>query len=185
MMNPDRYNNINFCLKCGAKLLLKMDREEKLRPHCENCDWIYYKNSVPAVACVVINELDHLLLIKRKFEPQANKWALPSGYIEIWQSPEEAAIDELYEETGLVGEIKHFIGYYDGYSPLYEKVLSLGFKMNITGGNLLAGDDALEAVYYPLNQLPPVAFQAHRDFIQKCGIKLYTETISIREKNGN
>ena len=174
----NRYKGINYCIKCGCSMSLNLDREGKMRPHCSSCGWIYYKNSIPAVACVVINELGQLLLIKRKFEPQAGLWALPSGYIEIWQSPEDAAISELEEETGLIGEIESFIGYYNGFSPIYEKVLSLGYKMKIIGGSLKAGDDALEAVFYDLDNLPEIAFWAHQDFVKKCGIPIK----SVNEK---
>lgn len=146
---------------------LKSDRETKLRPHCTQCNWIYYKNAIPAVACVVLNEKDEILIIKRLVEPNPNEWALPSGYIEINQSPEEAAIAEMQEETGLNGRIKQFLGYYDGYSPIYEKVLSLGYWLEITGGELQAGDDAGEAKFVAYDNLPKLAFLAHTYFVKK------------------
>ena len=170
MDNIERYNGINFCIRCGAKLRVLCDREEKLRPKCESCGWVYYKNSVPAVSCLVINENTEVLFIKRRFEPRAGHWALPSGYIEIWQSPEEAAVEELHEETGLVGEIEEYLGYYYGNSPIYEKVLSLGFKMKITGGKLQAGDDASDAKFFKIEEMPKHAFWAHKYFLNVKGI---------------
>jgi ADP-ribose pyrophosphatase YjhB (NUDIX family) len=170
MLDKNRYKEIKYCIRCGKKLLHKRDRENKIRPLCTDCGWIYYKNAVPAVACIVINESDEVLLIKRMFEPQAGRWALPSGYIEIWQTPEEAAIVELLEETGLIGEIDSFVGYYYGYSPIYEKVLSLGYKMTILGGVLKAGDDAIEAQFFNQADMPEVAFWSHQDFLIKSGI---------------
>lgn len=161
------YNNVNFCQKCGSKLSIQKDREGKERPHCPVCGWIYYKNPIPAAACLVINEQNEVLLVKRKFEPKANEWALPSGYIELWQTPEEAAIDELEEETGLVGEIDHFIDYYTGSSPIYIRILSFGFKMKIIGGTLKAGDDALEAKFFSLQDMPHIAFWSHEHFLRK------------------
>jgi len=172
MLDKDRYKNINNCIRCGDKLSLKKDRENKVRPQCDKCGWIYYKNAVPAVACLVLNEPDEVLLVKRMFEPQAGRWALPSGYIEIWQTPEEAAVDELLEETGLVGEIDSFIGYYYGYSPFYERVLSLGYRMLIKGGELKAGDDALEAMFFRQEDMPEIAFWSHQDFLIKSGINV-------------
>ncbi len=161
------YDQINFCIRCGNELEIREDREEKERPQCNKCGWIYYKNPIPAVACVVINEAHEVLLIKRKFEPKPNEWALPSGYMEIWQSPEQAAIDELEEETGLIGEVESFIDYYNGFSPIYLRVLSLGFVMKIKGGRLQAGDDALEAKFYSVGALPPIAFKSHIHFLRK------------------
>jgi ADP-ribose pyrophosphatase YjhB (NUDIX family) len=165
-LTKETYKNVYFCLRCGAKLTIKDDKEKKLRPQCSECGWVYYKNPVPAVACVVFNKKSELLIVKRKFEPNAGEWALPSGYLEIYQHPREAAHDELLEETGLIGEVDAFLDYYNGYSPIYEKVLSLGFLMEINGGNLQAGDDAEEAVFLPLDNLPPITFKAHRYFIQ-------------------
>jgi 8-oxo-dGTP diphosphatase len=167
----ERYKKINFCVQCGNKLIIKPDRENKDRPHCLECGWIYYKNPIPAVACVVKNEQGELLLVKRKFEPKPNMWALPSGYIEIWQDPKDAAVEELFEETGLKGIIIHFIDYYSGSSPIYEKILSIGFRLDIIGGELQAGDDALEAKFFKLDELPEIAFWSHRHFIKLENIK--------------
>jgi len=160
------YKNITFCVKCGNRLILKTDRENKLRPICENCGWVYYKNPIPAVACVVFNEKKELLIIKRKQEPKSGEWALPSGYMEIYQNPQETAIDEMKEETGLIGEVDKFLDFYFGYSPIYERVISFGFLMRVTGGELRAGDDAAEACFVPLDKLPEIAFLAHKHYIK-------------------
>jgi len=172
MKEQDRYKNVNYCLKCGAPLEIAPDREGKTRPQCSTCGWIYYKNPIPAVACVVINSDNQLLLIKRRFEPKADMWATPSGYVEIWQTLEDAAIEELHEETGLIGEPEQFLGYHMDFSPLYERVLTLGFKMKVTGGVLQAGDDAIEARFFPLNELPEIAFMSHITFLKALGIKI-------------
>jgi len=164
-LNKENYKDVNYCLRCGEKLHLQDDREGKLRPHCPACGWIYYKNPVPAVAMVIINEKNELLLIKRKYEPKAGRWALPSGYMEIDLTPEENAIEEMREETGLEGEIDHSIGWHYGHSPIYERILNIGFRMKVTGGILQGGDDAEEARFYPLDELPRVTFASHRYFI--------------------
>jgi len=166
-INESSYINVNYCLRCGGKMEIRIDREDKLRPQCSQCGWIYYKNPIPAVTCVILNDNREILIIKRLVEPNPNEWALPSGYIEINQSPEEAAVDEMREETGLVGEVMEFLGYYDGYSPIYEKVLSLGYLMKIKGGILEAGDDAGEARFAAYEDLPKLAFLAHTHFVEK------------------
>lgn len=171
-ITKESYEGIEYCIRCGNKLVLQKDREDKLRPQCTACGWIYYKNPIPASACIVLNEKNELLLIKRKFEPKAGMWALPSGYMEINQTPEECAVDEMQEETGLIGEATEFLGYFCGYSPLYERVLSMGFVMRVTGGCLLAGDDAIDAQYYIINDLPEIAFDAHRYYIDLIKQKL-------------
>ncbi len=160
------YQSVNYCIRCGSSLTLEYDREDKLRPHCTSCGWIYYKNPVPAVACIILNSAaDKIVVIKRKFEPNAGQWALPSGYIDINQHPEETAIAEMKEETGLDGEIKEYLGFYSGYSPIYEQIISHGFLMKIKGGELQAGDDAVDAYFAQLDKLPPIPFLAHKHYI--------------------
>lgn len=166
MNEKDRYKNVNYCLECGTKLEIKLDREDKSRPICSNCGWVYYKNPIPAAACLITNDKDEIVVIKRLFPPHAGEWALPSGYIEIYQTPEEAAVAEMQEETNLIGEVDYFIDYFDGYSPLYEKVISFGYKMKIVGGKLLAGDDAVEAKFVKFEDLPEICFAAHRHYLK-------------------
>jgi len=166
-LNSANYKDVNFCLRCGHKLELKTDHENKLRPHCPACNWVYYKNPIPAVAVVLFNENRELLLVKRGLQPKAGFWALPSGYMEINLTPEENALQELEEETGLKGKIMHCVGWFFGKSPIYERVLSIGFRMKAIGGKLQAGDDAVDVKFFPLNNLPVIAFDAHRDFIAK------------------
>ena len=107
-INKKTYKNVNHCLKCGTELILDVDKEDKLRPHCPGCGWIYYKNPIPAAACVILNSRNEIVVIKRAVEPNKGEWALPSGYIEIDQSPEQAASVEMKEETGLQGKVIKF-----------------------------------------------------------------------------
>lgn len=165
-INKESYKDVNFCLKCGTKIELQADHEEKMRPICTNCGWIFYKNPIPASACVILNDKNEIVIIKRKFEPNAGGWALPSGYVEIDQTPAECAIEEMKEETGLDGEVIVQLGYDTEFSPIYEKVISFGFLMKITGGELLAGDDAAEARYVSFDELPEIAFPSHVKFIE-------------------
>ncbi|MCK5051969.1 MAG: NUDIX domain-containing protein [Candidatus Cloacimonetes bacterium] len=165
-IKKDSYENVNFCLKCGNKMELKSDREGKMRPECTNCKWTYYKNPIPASACVIINDNKEIVIIKRKYEPNAGGWALPSGYVEIDQNPADCAIDEMKEETGLDGEVIIQLGYDTEFSPIYEKVISFGFLMKVTGGELQAGDDAVEARYVSFDELPKIAFPSHVKFIE-------------------
>lgn len=161
------YEEANFCQRCANPLLLKEDEEGKLRGICPNCGFVLYRNPIPAVAIFCQDEDSRLLLVKRKLEPQAGWWALPSGYMEIFMTPEQNAVAEMEEETGLKGAVEHCIGWYYGFSPIYFRVLSIGFHMKITGGTLMAGDDAEEAEFFHLNELPPIAFDAHKYFIKK------------------
>lgn len=67
---------------------LKIDvRKYPIRPHV-------------GVGSVIIYN-DQLLLIKRKFNPDAGKWSIPGGHLELGERVKEAAEREALEETGI------------------------------------------------------------------------------------
>lgn len=166
-IRPELYKDVKHCQRCGALMKVTTDREGKTRSRCSQCGWTRYLNPIPASACLIVNDEGKIVVIKRKFEPNPGEWALPSGYIELDQTPEECAVAEMKEETGLDGEVIRFIDYFMGYSPIYHRVLSMGYLMRITGGELQAGDDASEARYVSLDEMPPICFDSHRHFLQK------------------
>ena len=160
------YSEDKFCLRCGTKLEVKKDREDKVRPICPNCGWIRYLNPVPASACLIFNDKGEICIIRRRFEPSAGKWALPSGYIEINQTPAETAVEEMLEETGLSGEVGEYLGYFVDSSPIYHRIISFGFIMKNWTGKPTAGDDATDIKFVPIDSdFGFIPFSSHRHFI--------------------
>lgn len=153
---------IKFCPYCGYKLVRKM-LEGRKRLYCSKCGKIYYENPTPVVAIIARDDEGKILLIKRKIEPCKGEWALPSGFMEIEESPTEAALRELVEETGLKGKSKKLIGVYPNNSEINGYLVAIIYEVEILGGKLCAGDDAEEAEFFAVNQIPPLAFQSHRE----------------------
>jgi 8-oxo-dGTP diphosphatase len=54
-----------------------------------------------AVSCYLINSGKILLLKRQLNKTQGGKWGTPAGKIESGESPEEAVIREVFEETGI------------------------------------------------------------------------------------
>ena len=154
--------SIKFCPYCGFKLIRKM-LEGRERLYCSSCGKIYYENPTPVVAVIARDNEGKILLIKRKIEPRKGEWALPSGFMEIEESPIEAALRELDEETGLKGKSKKLIGVYPNNSEIHGYLVAIIYEVEILGGKLCAGDDAEEAKFFAVNQIPPLAFQSHRE----------------------
>ncbi len=64
------------------------------------------------LAGAIVFHEDRILIVQRskneRFLPLA--WGLPCGKIENGESPRDAVIRELYEETGLRGEVVRYVG---------------------------------------------------------------------------
>ena len=78
--------------------------------NCTRCGHISFLNPLP-VAVVLVPVDGGLIVIRRGIEPCRGKLALPGGYINLGESWQEAAVREVYEETGIVvktPEIKEF-----------------------------------------------------------------------------
>lgn len=153
------------CHFCGA-LLTRKHIEGAMRLFCANCGVPIYENPIPASALVLIDDKDKLLLVKRSVDPKKGCWCLPGGFMELGESPEEAALRELKEETGLLGKIEILLGVTTTNSPQYHTVLMVGYLIKEFSGDLKAGDDASDAAYFNYGQLPEIAFQSHMNFIR-------------------
>lgn len=153
---------IRYCPYCGNRLTRKMIGGRK-RLFCLECERVYYENPTPVVAVVARDKEGQILLVKRKLEPGKGKWALPSGFMEVEETPIQAALRELKEETSITGRCKRLIGVYSNKSEVHGYLVNIIYEAEIIGGNICAGDDAEEAEFFAVNQIPPLAFQSHRE----------------------
>ena len=153
-----------FCPWCGNPLV-KKEAEGRLRSVCSSCGEIYYENPLPAATALVLDNDNRLLLGRRAVEPAKGAWCLPGGFIEMGESMEEAALRELREETGLRGSINSFVGCFYQDSLFYGGVIIFGYRIDVNGGSLQAGDDMQEISYIPLDRLPEIAFDSHRKLV--------------------
>ena len=154
-----------YCTYCGGSLEHRFI-EGRERLHCSSCNKITYANPIPA-SSVVIFDNNRILLVLRSVDPQKGMWCLPGGFIEIDESSETGALRELEEETGLTGRISELIGVFSQFGNNCRSVLLTGYIVEDVSGELHAGDDADEVRYFDINNLPELAFESHKYFIDK------------------
>ena len=126
-----------------------------------------YKYPRPAVTVdiAIFVPLDgnfKVLLIQRAADPFKGFYALPGGFVDIQETLDEAARRELMEETGL--ETSHLTQVHTFSAPDRDprgRVISTCFAMVLPDSSqikLRAGSDAVDAAWFNLDKLPPLAF---------------------------
>ncbi len=149
-----------FCLYCGGQITKKKE-DHILRDCCSNCHSFFYDNPLPVVSAIV-DDARQILLVKRDRAPFKGRWCLPTGFAEAGESIEDAALRELQEETGLKGRISRLLDVDSYKSRFYGDLLFLTFVVEKAGGKLAAGDDSAQAKFWPIHEIPPLAFRSNR-----------------------
>ena len=104
-----------------------------------------------------------VLLIERGEEPYKGCWAFPGGFMEMDETTEETASRELKEETGLVipagsGQLKELGCYSAVDRDPRGRVITIAYYATINKCEVKGSDDVREARWFPLSQIPPLAF---------------------------
>jgi ADP-ribose pyrophosphatase YjhB (NUDIX family) len=154
-----------FCHFCALPLENR-NLEGRMRLYCPGCREPIYENPVPAACVVLVDAHKRLLLVKRRVAPKQGMWCLPGGFVECGETPEQAAIRELQEETGLTGRINTLIGVTASPGTLYASILLIGYLVTCFSGSPMAGDDASDVFFFDNDNLPDIAFESHQSFIR-------------------
>ncbi|WP_321846926.1 NUDIX domain-containing protein [Paraburkholderia bannensis] len=148
----------------------------ELLPHVQNESYIsrlrkHVGNDLilsPSVAAVIHNQ-DGKLLLQEKSSGEA--WSLPAGGIELGESPQEAIVREVMEETGYAVRIHAILGVFGGLEFRYtypsgdrvEYVVTL-FQCKIIGGSGVPTDSETRATkYFGRHDMPELALPYPKD----------------------
>lgn len=137
--------------------------------------YIYPRPAVTADCVVMTNEPQpKVLLIQRGADPFKGAWAFPGGFMNMDETTEQCAIRELEEETGLKVTKVHQIGAYSKVDrdPRGRTITVAYLAIIDTPGTVKGQDDAAQAEWFPITDLPNLAFD-HYD-IMKDAMDTYT-----------
>ena len=183
-----------FCPHCAQKLE-SFQEHPGCNPATGGCGLVHWNNPIPVAATLIAfpskeyqikvnkefyTEMDKgfsilvrktareytgILAVKRKNEPKSGEWCLPGGFVNEREDPVVAAVRETEEESGLVVEL---LNQRPIIYNIEEKNETVHFYLGRPiGGELRAGDDALEVRIFTLQDMPRLCFSSHHDMVEK------------------
>ena len=124
-----------------------------------------YERPSVTVDVVTFTLRDHdlkVLLIRRKHPPFAGYWAIPGGFVQMDESLETGALRELEEETGVCDVyIEQLYTFGQPNRDPRTRVITVAYFALVPASALpalQAGDDAADAQWWSMYDLPPLAF---------------------------
>lgn len=143
-----------FCPMCTSPLVRAVVFDDGLaRITCPRCGWIQLLSNVVGVVTIAADRRGIAAILP----PGEDGIGFPAGLVEYGESPEEAAIREVYEETGLEAMLVDSLGWFFANRATWPgPLVQFMYAARITGG-ALQGSQEGEARLYPQAELPAVS----------------------------
>jgi ADP-ribose pyrophosphatase YjhB (NUDIX family) len=156
---------IAFCPLCATPMITRMVGD-KPRRACPACGYIYFTDPKVGVGVLVVQD-GKILLVRRVMNPEKGKWSIPAGFLDRGEDPRETAVREALEETGLQVEIEGLLDVYHNPPSQGGASIFILYRARLLGGDLHAGDDADDAAFFKLDELPEIAFISTQNAIRQ------------------
>ncbi len=115
--------------------------------------------STPKVAVqAAIFDDGRLLMVRERSD---GKWTLPGGWADLYESPSEAVVREVFEESGFHTEAVKLIAAFDRskhpHSPSPDHVYKLVFACRIVGGEARTSMETDAVEFFAEDELPELS----------------------------
>jgi 8-oxo-dGTP pyrophosphatase MutT (NUDIX family) len=150
-----------YCPKCGSPHFEENNFKSK---KCMDCGFVYYFNSSAAVAVFITDREGRLLVARRAGDPAKGTLDLPGGFVDMYETAEEAAIREVSEETGIrlqQQQIRYLFSLPNVYlfSDFEVHTLDMFFEAGVERINVdRPSDDVDMLLCLPPESISPAAF---------------------------
>ena len=128
-----------------------------------------YEHMAVTTDCVIFTYEDWMLkvlLVRRGMDPYKGEWAFPGGFLKLDETAKDGALRELREETSLETSAIRELGVFSAVDrDPRERVITIAYYALIKPSEVIGGDDADEAAWFPIQKLPPLAFD-HRQIFE-------------------
>jgi 8-oxo-dGTP diphosphatase len=136
---------INYCLTCAKPLI----QQDETRYICGGGH--EYWNNPRCGASVIFMKDGHILLSRRGIEPRKDLYSFPGGFLKYGESPEDAAVREMHEETGVTVSSLSLLHVQTVRYGQEETTCSIVFLAKSWEGDFKAGDDSAELAWKPID----------------------------------
>lgn len=152
-----------FCPLCATPLQPIAAGHDAGRPACPTGHFVFYDNPALTTFAFVRDEQGRYLVLQRAQPPFVGEWDLPGGFVEPGETPAEAIVRELAEETRLEVEVQGILGAFSSrYGDGGKWTVDIGFECALLGGKLRLDAEKSAAAWHAPDALPRLAFQGER-----------------------
>ena len=143
-----------FCPRCGSEKFIPASTKEI---HCNTCGFRHFVNPAAAVAALITDSAGRLLLTRRKSAPAAGMLDLPGGFVDKFETAEDALMREIKEELNLTVEEIRFFGTFPNeylFGGIVYFTLDIVFECAVRDfDKLLPADDVITSEFIPPDKI--------------------------------
>ncbi|MBQ3675937.1 MAG: NUDIX domain-containing protein [Bacteroidales bacterium] len=146
-------NVLQYCPRCGC---------EQFEPYgvkaskCGTCGFVFYYNAATAVAAIIRDSQNRVLLTKRAFDPGKGTLDLPGGFVDPLESAETALCREIKEELELEIVSKDYKGSFPNtyvYGGVMYFTCDMVYECTVASyEHIAANDDVVAAQFYEITE---------------------------------